>query len=57
VLGVPRSFAPAVVAASATDPIFKVVIGPLNRDESGTLLYRFRASGFPDAFLIPVAQS
>jgi cell division septation protein DedD len=31
--------------------IFKVVIGPLNRAESGTLLTWFRYRGFPDAFL------
>jgi hypothetical protein len=32
-------------------PLFKVLIGPLNRDESGTLLYQFRARGFRDAFV------
>jgi cell division septation protein DedD len=32
-------------------PMYKVLIGPLNRDESGTLLYQFRARGFRDAFL------
>jgi len=32
-------------------PLYKVLIGPLNRDESGTLLYQFRARGFRDAFL------
>ena len=52
-LRVPRSFAPAVVGSEGDRRIFKVLIGPLNRDESGTLLYRFRATGFPDAFLIP----
>ena len=31
--------------------IFKVMIGPLNRAESGTLLTWFRFRGFPDAFL------
>ncbi len=31
--------------------IFKVVIGPLNQAESGTLLTWFRYRGFPDAFL------
>jgi hypothetical protein len=30
---------------------FRVVIGPLNRAESGTLLTYFRYRGFPDAFL------
>ena len=33
--------------------IYKVVIGPLTRDESGALLYQFRTQGFPDAFLVP----
>jgi hypothetical protein len=32
-------------------PLYKVLIGPLNRDESGTLLYQFRARGFRDAFI------
>jgi cell division septation protein DedD len=32
-------------------PLYKVLIGPLNRDESGTLLYQFRARGFRDAFV------
>jgi rare lipoprotein A (peptidoglycan hydrolase) len=31
--------------------VFRVVIGPLNRAESGTLLTWFRYRGFPDAFL------
>lgn len=36
------------ISGSAT---FRVVIGPLNRAESGTLLNFFRYRGFPDAFL------
>jgi cell division septation protein DedD len=31
--------------------LYKVLIGPLNRDESGTLLFQFRARGFKDAFV------
>ena len=31
--------------------VFRVVVGPLNRAESGTLLTWFRYRGFPDAFL------
>ncbi len=31
--------------------MFRVMIGPLNRAESGTLLTWFRYRGFPDAFL------
>lgn len=36
---------------SATGNLHKVVIGPLNKDESGTVLYRFRTMGYNDAFL------
>ena len=44
---------PALVLAptSPGGSIYKVVIGPLNRAESGTLLTWFRYRGFPDAFL------
>ena len=44
---------PALVLApaGAGSQIYKVVIGPLNRAESGTLLTWFRYRGFPDAFL------
>ena len=44
---------PAIVQApsSPKSTVFKVVIGPLNRAESGTLLTWFRYRGFPDAFL------
>jgi hypothetical protein len=31
--------------------VYRVLIGPLNTDESGTLLYLFKARGFKDAFL------
>jgi rare lipoprotein A (peptidoglycan hydrolase) len=41
-----------VIAPQATGTrAFRVVIGPLNRAESGTLLTWFRYRGFPDAFL------
>jgi len=41
-----------IVAPAATGTtVFKVVIGPLNKAESGTLLTWFRHRGFPDAFL------
>jgi rare lipoprotein A (peptidoglycan hydrolase) len=44
---------PAIVLgpSSSGSALFKVVIGPLNRAESGTLLTWFRYRGFPDAFL------
>ncbi len=35
----------------ASRTIFRVLIGPLNVDESGTLLYRFKSRGFKDAFI------
>jgi len=31
--------------------IYKVLLGPLNKDESDTLLFRFRSLGFKDAFV------
>jgi hypothetical protein len=31
--------------------VFKVVVGPLKRDESGTALYLFQANGYRDAFI------
>ena len=31
--------------------VYKVLVGPLNQDESGALLYKFRVKGFPDAFV------
>lgn len=37
--------------ASRSAQVFKVLIGPLNKDESGTILYRFQAMGFKDAFI------
>jgi len=37
--------------ADRTRTVYKVLIGPLNTDESGTLLYLFKARGFKDAFL------
>jgi cell division septation protein DedD len=41
-----------VLAVDSTGRMFyKVLVGPLNRDESGTLLYQFRARGFKDAFV------
>jgi hypothetical protein len=41
-----------VLAADSGGRLFyKVLVGPLNRDESGTLLYQFRARGFKDAFV------
>jgi hypothetical protein len=44
---------PALVLNSAGPgtPTFRVVVGPLNKAESGTLLTWFKRKGFPDAFL------
>ena len=44
---------PTLVVAPAApgSRMFRVVIGPLNRAESGTLLTWFRYRGFPDAFV------
>ena len=62
---VPSPYTAGVIASKSTSrnispdttenekKIYKVVIGPLTRDESGALLYQFRTQGFPDAFLVP----
>jgi cell division septation protein DedD len=48
----PASYPALVVAPGAAGAgMFRVLIGPLNRAESGTVLTRFRYRGFPDAFL------
>jgi rare lipoprotein A (peptidoglycan hydrolase) len=48
----PSTYPTLVVApAGAGTGMFRVLIGPLNRAESGTVLTRFRYRGFPDAFL------
>jgi cell division septation protein DedD len=48
----PSSYPALVVAPASTGAgMFRVLIGPLNRAESGTVLTRFRYRGFPDAFL------
>jgi hypothetical protein len=36
---------------SAERRVYKVLVGPLNQDESGALLVQFRIRGFPDAFV------
>ena len=49
---VPSAYPTLVVApAGAGTGMFRVLIGPLNRAESGTVLTRFKYRGFPDAFL------
>ncbi len=40
-----------LVSASTDSPRYKVMVGPLGADESGVVLYSFRSSGYPDAFL------
>ena len=37
--------------STAAKRMYKVLLGPINRDESGGLLYNFRARGFKDAFI------
>ena len=47
-----RSYSVTILPASSGGRLFyKVLVGPLNVDESGTLLYQFRSSGFKDAFI------
>ncbi len=44
---------PVTVYISDSDDLlnYKVMVGPLGSDESGAVLYSFRSSGYPDAFL------
>jgi hypothetical protein len=44
---------PMLIIAGKLDKadVFKVVVGPLKRDETGTALYLFKARGYRDAFL------
>lgn len=47
-----QSYSVTILPASSGGRLFyKVLVGPLNMDESGTLLYQFRSSGFKDAFI------
>ena len=47
-----QSYSVTILPASSGGRLFyKVLVGPLNVDESGTLLYQFRSSGFKDAFI------
>ncbi|MBT3275303.1 MAG: SPOR domain-containing protein, partial [Spirochaetales bacterium] len=39
------------LAEGSERPIYKVMVGPLNQDESGALLFQFRTRGYPDAFV------
>ena len=41
-----------VYISDSTDTLnYKVMVGPLGQDESGAVLYSFKSSGYPDAFL------
>jgi rare lipoprotein A (peptidoglycan hydrolase) len=47
-----QTYSVTILPASSGDKrFFKVLVGPLNVDESGTLLYQFRSRGFKDAFI------
>jgi len=40
-----------LVSESADTINYKVMVGPLGQDESGAVLYSFKSTGYPDAFL------
>ena len=40
-----------VVANVKNEKNYKILIGPLQPDESGALLYNFKRRGFKDAFI------
>jgi len=50
--GLPQTYSVTILPASSGGrQFYKVLVGPLNVDESGTLLYQFRSRGFKDAFI------
>ena len=40
-----------ITASTSSGTIYRVVVGPLNQDESGTVLTVFKAKGYKDAFI------
>ncbi len=40
-----------VFRSEGAKPLYKVMLGPLSKDESGSLLFAFRTRGYPDAFI------
>ncbi len=47
-----KTYTVAILPASSRSRlVYKVLVGPLNQDESGTLLFNFRSRGFKDAFI------
>ena len=36
---------------SSDNPLYRILLGPLNSGESGALLQRFKSAGYPDAFV------
>lgn len=40
-----------LVSESSNNRNYKVMVGPLGQDESGVILYNFKSTGYPDAFL------
>jgi len=40
-----------VLVPLSTGTAYQVLLGPLGRDEYGTVLERFKAKGFKDAFV------
>jgi len=40
-----------LISETTNSPRYKVMVGPLGVDESGVVLYSFKSSGYPDAFL------
>ncbi|MDR1031289.1 MAG: SPOR domain-containing protein [Treponema sp.] len=48
-----KSSYPLTVQYSGTpeQPLYRILLGPMNLGESGALLQRFKSSGYPDAFV------
>jgi hypothetical protein len=44
---------PTVVQITGTDsnPVYRILLGPLSQGESGAMLQRFKSIGYKDAFI------
>jgi hypothetical protein len=40
-----------VLSGGEAEPLYRVMVGPVNEDERGVILYKLRAQGYTDAFL------
>jgi hypothetical protein len=39
------------IAGTESDPMYRILLGPLSQGESGAMLQRFKSIGYKDAFI------